>query len=770
MQPATTSESSQNGYSTLISTKSDSSSGARLFQQQNHVAALSGRAARHNDSPGDYRGIIDDLSVEIKTLKNELRRYKPTVPRMLRKAKLFEIRVHNFQRGQKKELEATLRDFAANLEDRPDGATHRHMALFKHMTQDHYFRSAPSHATSYPGPHSRPPDSAYASMSSLSTDTSGMSGTSLGRPTTNQNLENPDQPVEHYLHDIPAGLYPLKVAMTDKEKEELVVRRLENLFTGNDGGNISGSRARRSGESPRRKIATNGALGPASDEDKPERLDLVYESTSTTTAEPWGEKTRLNLSQQFCHLQDNSRSTESGPVAGPSNVSTVFLDNCGLGDRSCHGTNSSVKDARHVPEERPTRATDLDPDRIQNLSENLAHIRHFGVVLLESFAEKDPSAPDVHTDAKGWIYLNLLCNMAQVHLINVTGTFVRAAVASISTNLQISPDGSKVRWLRGIGGTKISGNRSKTYAQGSQDTGASGQPKASGSRRSLGSRLLSGDHVHSGTSSKNKPSLGRCLPGVGAVERFHYTPILFKRESSVSLTSFDGTSPSEATENDNINALRSGLRDYGTSYRRKRSHDGTIIYYSGVPFCIDFSGGPRYVLPEGHAASMDQNMQEPVSEPDRSTQCQAGSGWSSSQWPLTDESLQNSYSTPNVHDSSELSCLDAESERSIGTAFETLCPEQQQYPEMPHLEPCGLGGVIAEDRFVVAVTTKRFNDIVKFRHASALITNADAAPPMSRLSNRSGPSAVKIEYVSDSIKTLTPFPLPPPISFFPQGT
>lgn len=102
MQSATTSEGGQNAYSTFVSAKSDSSNGARVSQHQKHVAALSGCANRHSDSTGDYRGIIDDLVVEIKTLKDELRRYKPTVSRKLQKDKLFEIRFHNLPRWRKK--------------------------------------------------------------------------------------------------------------------------------------------------------------------------------------------------------------------------------------------------------------------------------------------------------------------------------------------------------------------------------------------------------------------------------------------------------------------------------------------------------------------------------------------------------------------------------------------------------------------------------------------------------------------------------------------
>ncbi|KAK4072829.1 hypothetical protein Purlil1_13236 [Purpureocillium lilacinum] len=643
MQPTTTSESSQNGYSAFVSAKSDTSYGARAFPHQNHVAALPGRATHHSDSTGDYRGIIDDLSVEIKTLKDELRRYKPTLTRKLRKNMLFEIRVHNLPRGQKRELEAMLGDIAANFDDLPDSATHRRKVSFKHETKCHYVRSPPSHAT-YPVSYSRPPDSTYSSTPPLGTDAPGRSGTSLGRPTMNHDLEYPDQLGEHYLRGIPAWLYARNPVMTDKEKGELVVRRLENVFTGQAGGNIGGSLPRRPGESPRPRNATYGAFGPHVDEGKPGRLALAYQSTFTKAAEPSRERAGLNFCEQSRLWQENSRSTVGGPEAGPYNIPALLVGNCGPDDRRAPSNNSSAKDALHALEERPTRATDLDPDRLQNPSENLGHIRLFGFVSLQPFGGKGPSATDVDAEAKSWVYLNLLCNMAQLHLISVTATFVRAAVASISTNLQISPDGSKVRWLGGSGGTKVSGDGSRIYAHSGQDTAGSAQFKVSGSRRPFETLILSGDNALSDTSSKNKPTPGRCLPDVGAVSRFHYTPVLFRRESSDSLTSFDGSSSRDAVENGNAHG------GYGTSYHRKRSHDGAIIYYTGVPFCVDYSGDPKTLLPEFHTASIGEDMQQPPSEFQRPTHGQPASEGLSSQWSLTSEKLQNPYSASNVCD------------------------------------------------------------------------------------------------------------------------
>ena len=47
----------------------------------------------------------------------------------------------------------------------------------------------------------------------------------------------------------------------------------------------------------------------------------------------------------------------------------------------------------------------------------------------------------------GWTFLNLVCTMAQIHRFNVTIPFVRSAVHYLSHNLELSSDGTKIRWI-----------------------------------------------------------------------------------------------------------------------------------------------------------------------------------------------------------------------------------------------------------------------------------------------------------------------------------
>ncbi|KAK2669880.1 hypothetical protein RAB80_014017 [Fusarium oxysporum f. sp. vasinfectum] len=48
----------------------------------------------HSNSSDDYRGVIDDLTLEIQQLRKELKRYKQPGPALLHKDKLFEIKVY----------------------------------------------------------------------------------------------------------------------------------------------------------------------------------------------------------------------------------------------------------------------------------------------------------------------------------------------------------------------------------------------------------------------------------------------------------------------------------------------------------------------------------------------------------------------------------------------------------------------------------------------------------------------------------------------------
>jgi hypothetical protein len=94
-------------------------------------------------------------------------------------------------------------------------------------------------------------------------------------------------------------------------------------------------------------------------------------------------------------------------------------------------------------EQRPTRPLDLDPYRAQVPEENMEYIRHLG------FSPPDAEEMKAQPDGHGWIYLNVLTNMAQLHFANVTPMFIQKAITEYSKMLELSPGGRKVRWKGG---------------------------------------------------------------------------------------------------------------------------------------------------------------------------------------------------------------------------------------------------------------------------------------------------------------------------------
>ncbi|RKK91954.1 hypothetical protein BFJ70_g17790 [Fusarium oxysporum] len=188
----------------------------------------------HSNSADDYRSIIDDLTLEIQQLKKELNHHKKLGPATLHEDKLFEIKIQGLPLQKKRELEAILRDFATDLKEFPDASSSQKNKTASPHSHGHIYskcRIGYKHAPSSPGTNLRPTDSAYVSLSA----SAGPSSTPLSLPILSS-TKSPNSKVEDYLRDVPDGLYPQHMTMTDKERKSLVVHRLERLFTGGTNG------------------------------------------------------------------------------------------------------------------------------------------------------------------------------------------------------------------------------------------------------------------------------------------------------------------------------------------------------------------------------------------------------------------------------------------------------------------------------------------------------------------------------------------------------
>ncbi|KAM0561758.1 hypothetical protein ACHAPJ_002927 [Fusarium lateritium] len=749
--------------------ESDSSNEEKPYYNQLVPPKLT---AAHSSSADDYRSVIDDLTVEIQKLREELKRYKHTGPDMLRKEKLFEIKVHGLPKKKKRELEATLRDFAAGLEGSPDASSSQQdkKKASRHATRDMYSGSGSKHASSSSGSNFRPADSAYASMSTGAKS----SGTSLSRPSMGSQAKS-SEAVESYLRDIPEGLYPRHMIMTDKERKKLVVRRLEQLFTGKIGGRHVVKKE------PMLPSGSSAALAPVVAETQPtvSSNSTIHEPPSLQTGgkEATREARILPLEQQSGHSGKKSRSADNGSASNSNGDNT---ESGGNGNSTGSGTNPSPP-MPSLPEQRPTRPRDLDPDRTQVPADNMDYIRHLGLVPPELLAEQH--SHDVHPDAEGWVYLNLLCNLAQLHMINVTPDFVRSAVSGISTKFQLSPDGRKIRWRGGTEGTRFSSDSSGYNSQKSPSTDETEDGSEKKRKRQKTGRST-GDEFQSGSSSKNglkfDPQL--CAPS----ESFHYKPLFAQQDSSGGQTSLDETVSSFGPpEESNIGESRWGLSGSGASSRKKRRHDGAIIYYSGAPFCTDLSGDPGDMSPTtqmraGQTQADKDDFKVPPSPLRRSD-----SGSFISYRPLTDRGpLSSHQSTAMDLDSEDPPSLTDDVDDASEIDLDFGWTNNAQYMQHQPLEPCGLGGVLPEDHFMVVVSTKRpkQDDLPLASHMSGrrvsestdgiirrLATMSTSSPVLgaSKTLPAIEPLPVEIEYMSGRIKRLTPVALPPPAIFFP---
>ncbi|KAG7126826.1 Frequency clock protein like [Verticillium longisporum] len=466
-------------------------------------------SAARSSSTGDYRSVIDDLTVEIQKLKDELKKYKQSGPDLLKRDKLFEIKVHGLPKRKKRELEATLRDFASGLSESASAETSsaRKKSSRNHDKMYSASGSMSKHASSSSGSNWKHADSAYASAST--------------GPNTS---------------DIPEGLYPRHMVMTDKEKKKLVVRRLEHLFTGKITGQAFREKAAVLATKP--SDVTTGQ-GP-----------MVHQPPSLAHPEASREARIAEEPSKKSRSRDNDSTENSN---GDQNETT--------GNVAVARTSNSVSPPDATPaEQRPTRPLDLDPHRKQVPSENMDYIRHLGLVPPELLPVHE--VQDVASDADGWVYLNLLCSLAQLHIVNVTPDFIRTAVTEKSTKFQLSHDGRKIRWRGGCDGTRFSSDSSGDGSRQSpsfEDTDGSNVEEP---RKKLKKVQVAGevDPSSAHLSSKHNPT----LLGKTSVspDNFHYKPMFVHQSTSGGQSSMDDTSSSLGpVEDSNLDDSRSSDMD-----------------------------------------------------------------------------------------------------------------------------------------------------------------------------------------------------------------
>lgn len=727
--------------------------------------------AAHSSSADDYRSVIDDLTVENKRLKEELKRYKQYGPDPLRKDKLFEIKFHGLPNKKKRELEATLRDFASSLEGSTTSSQQRKKSS-KHVSRVQGTSLTSKHASSSSS-HSRPVDSAYASMSTGPSSTGqNASSSSIGRPSLGRAGSSAEQKVESYLQDIPEGLLPRHIAMTDKEKKKLVVRRLEQLFTGRFGGRNKGPR-REQPIPPQSGLDSHISSGGVIS--APPQLAGRH---ATTQDEPHREA-RIQFHESG--KQSNSRGELSATYSTGDNETGETRTGSGSGSNEHSGNDNSPQNG-DLPEQRATRPLDLDPDRVQNPSENMQYIRHLGVTAPEFVSQTKFRPQDVSMDADGWIHLNLLCNLAQLHIVNVTPDYIRQAVSERSAKFQLSRDGRKIRWRGGTEGTKFSSDSSGDSSQRSPETEGTDGSNEDGQRKRQKTSAQTSAH-----SSKGQTKLG---PQTSASSKsFHYKPMFVHNQSSSADTSMDETGSQAsygAVENSNLNSRSTGfVSGSGSSPRKKRRRDGGIIYYTGAPFCLDLSGDPGDTSPTTHLTSSGQEQETSQANEEKPNFVRTESGSSLPYRPLVDipqnTGLDGALEEEYVMDEGDMSDVE-----EYGFCWCEHPERPQLNPLQACLEPCGLGGITPEDHFAVLVLTRHPINVKGYKGRPGVvrlksdettesianrIAGLTCSPRTPHSPSETEPaSKVHFEVLQQRYKALKPLPLPPPAIFYPPFT
>ena len=549
----------------------------------NPFAYRNGPAQDFSDdsSSEDFRGVIDDLTIENQKLKRKLKKYQSLHDSHLQADKLFEVRVHGLSVGKKRELEEMMKKFALSLAPpSPDAAAS--------LTQTAIDSSAQAYARNYKLSHpassatSRFADSAYASLSG-----SGQSGiasaskrpsdrpphkSTITNTAVNNNIIN-NINLQSHLQEVPAALLPKeKVPMSDRAQKRMVVRRLEQVFAGKsraDGGHqqpeqqeevaqSAASAERRARQESGRKIQAEGL--------REARIMPVREATRGDDFSDGGQR----LQQNFDYGSEGA------------------AEKAQKRDPELEGSS---------PDQRPTRPLDLDPNRAQYRDENIGYLRHLGF-LPSSIDSNGPPEQD-----HGWIYLNLLMNMAQLHTANVTLEFVKKAITSFDTKLELSQDGRKVRWKGGCDIANSNSNQS-TPLHGTSNS-SSPSTKAESSASVNGSKRHKRVHKSGGDDDIGRRTDTAKFKNVNfgcAKHPAWYSPVLYRHERSDESDQSDGCpkTPSEEAFLPVGNLLQAvsepALKSTSSG---RRDNDGPIIFYSKARFCTDLSGDSngRQVVP-----------------------------------------------------------------------------------------------------------------------------------------------------------------------------
>lgn len=651
----------------------------------------------------DFRGVIDDLTVANKKLKQKLKKYEKLHAAHLQDEKLFEVKFHGVPDHKKKELEDMLRNFAVSLHEESAGGD-QPIPLKAHPTM------SSAHAT----------ESGYATMSGSgqnSMSASGPSGTGTGTDSDfrkvskasstqyNQQQSN----IRLFLHDIPAGLLPRQRApMSEPARKKLVVRRLEQVFAG--------------------KLST-----PRSNQ-QPQQQEEVAQSAAMADRIAQGVNNKpVSEGQREALIMPMVPDLETG-FAHPAMGSGPTSNELGSSDHSS-------------PDQRPTRPLDLDPARAQVPADNVEYMRHLGFTL--------PFSGDSPQDGTGWVYLNFLINMAQLHTINVTPDFVKEALKEYSSKFELSHDGRKVRWRGGHDLTMNSSDSSSEHLSGGSPHGSGGD-----SSRSRSKRPNSDDPAE----AEKQARKARLLKDKER-NKLNYTPLFFHRQDSEEDDIYNGVSSSsnsppfaQQPHGDSSGFTSTGIRSESS---RKKRDEGPIIFYSKANFCTDLSGDRQGGAATVPTTSYDSITAQPLgSTPKESIKFTTPFGITEPRGPLDTTDMElDPKDTGLVHTSSE---------DEFALSLPELRSEAGQSPKTVDFQVSGLAGIQPDDNFAIRVKRQQIrsepNSSIGHSRRKSMYTKKISDVLSEK--NRFSPPVIEERILSTSQQVLPSSELPP-ASFLP---
>ena len=613
----------------------------------------------------EFRGVIDDLTVKNKKLRQKLKKYETLHPSHIQGEKLFEVRVHGLPPHQKRELEQTLRSFASSLDELSDvpaclSVPPQASVLSGPLPS----KKTPSSSTSY----SKPVDSAYASISASGQTLNSQSARNDTKSTKREirfvDSKRPD--LKFRLSDVPQQFLPTKSPfITKKAKRKMVVGRLEQIFTG-------------------KGAATKGYNSSL----QPQGLSHVAARGDRRLYEAGGSPVEMDGAREARIFPPDSEFPDELLV--DSQPMIPCRDSNGGDDLKYRDTTTTS--GGESPGQRPTRLLDLNMYRAQVPAENMQYIRHLRLASPTTNLEETPD---------NWIYLNLLASMAQLHTLNVTTKFVRKAVAKVSTKFELSSDGRKLRWKGDAEGTQMSSDSDGSVRHGRRASSDLDHfPRKR--RRTEGGLSKPGAEVRSGTfpvsdssSSADSEAEDNCQPmpvesdkeKSDSITNFQYKPLFFRPPKPKA----DGDT--NALDDDN-SVVSSDPGDETTTLYPRGRESGSIIFYKDAKFCTDLSGDPNSALTDNitYTRLTDQPLGREMTYPYRHL------GNEGKRRPLIEGQAQPNYEK----DSSGISSSTG-SPLTSGANEPLNSTEDYDNTTPVYFEASGLGGVQPQDNFAIHV-------------------------------------------------------------------